>query len=788
MRNHLRSGALCAVLVAVAASATAQFDSNGPNAVFTLNGSTASVVDPVGHKVQVSAPGTLAIEVGTGVNPSAPLITLYGPTNANSFATPWGGNLDLGISNPVPPFIPTSIQVMGDGVFFTAGILDAFWHADGTAAPSFRFAVAVPGSFAGANGSALQHVVLDPTAPPFNFDNTEAAEPDYFNGQVLSVATGDDGTVNVPLSVGKTFNYYGTSYSDIWINGNAIITFTGPIAFPGVFYAGNTISQLNDVPHISANWSDWNVTQQAPGDAVLFVENGLNATVTWGGSQGSFGTTQPGISHFGDTDVAIISASIDLDDGFGGNPNEGRVQCSYSLDPAAANNNDAVIGLVAGGGSGTLNFNQDFHQGVLGGAGDSLLEEHDSTASLPANGRIGYNGSGARQAYHNGFRKFNGQTLTFVPNPSIITTGDQGYYGSMSAPRPNDAIAGLVPSAADYLGGTIVTITGWFAGFMATGGSPAAVVFDPSGAAINATVFGVFDNSFTHPLSQANPSNPEWRDNEGLLVVVPANPPFTGFVDVAVTFDDGSTIVIPSAFQYTSPGSFLTTYSALPDDGPAQTHVLNPAVTIVFGGTTYTQMLINPNGFVTFATGSFDFSQTIPEMQNGFRSAAATTPNPGVAIAWHDLNPPGSGGNVTVLEDTAGGTVEVSYNNQTHWNGGGAAGSFSCTFNQPSPGSVTFNHSAYVNSANILQGPIIGITCGLNNPTPPGLTHTDVNLVGGVGQGISSGVPYNGSIFQAFGDGNGAAVPNGEPVDLQTVNGNGVWTALETGVFNWLLF
>lgn len=794
MRNK-SSGVLGTLVVfAAAALASAQFDVNGPNAEMRLQGLVASTVDPVGHQVQVGAPGSLQFSIRTGTNPGVGVLLLSGTTAPAVFATPWSGSIDVGVPNPAPPFIPTGILVLGDGIFQTAGPLDPLFVADTSATPEFRLSLSVPGIFAGNPSPGYQGIVLDPSNPPFFFDNTEVAEPNYFSGQVLTVNTGDDNSIQVSLTGGKTFNYFGVAYTDFFVNGNCLLSFTAPLGFPGAFYAGNTRSQLNDVPHISLNWADWNITQQALSNGVLLVENGLNCTITWGGSLGTAGTNQAGISHFGDTDVAVNSLSLDLDDGLGSNPAEGTITMNWNLDPNATGNNDAVVGIVAGAGLGSQNFNQDFHANPIGLTNDSLVEEHDSAGALTAAQRIGYDGLGGRQCYHSGFRKFDGQTVTFTPNPASIITGDNGYSVSTAAPRPTDAIPGLSPDTGDYNGGTLVTICGWFRTFD-TIANPAvgSVILDPSGANLPAVVVSVLDNSGTNDIGQPFTGAPQYRDHEGLVILTPANGTFTGPVDVQVNFENGDSFLLPGAFTYTAPGSLTTTYNALSDDGNVL-HVLSTQPNVTFGTVVYTQFYVNANGMVTFSTSSGDFTQTRAEMDNGFRTAGAAlgTSNPGVAVLWTDQNfPTAVGDDVQVIEDGVAGTVKVFYRNQGYWNGGTPSGSYSVTFNVPSADSLEFNHSGVINGTNAgslnQDRPIIGISAGSDDPSF-GYAFNDIDLTGTPSVGIGSGVSYGpGSLYQAFG-GFDLAGPNWGPVDLQTVNGNGIWQAIAIGPFTYILF
>ena len=69
-------------------------------------------------------------------------------------------------------------------------------------------------------------------------------------------------------------------------------------------------------------------------------------------------------------------------------------------------------------------------------------------------------------------------------------------------------------------------------------------------------------------------------------------------------------------------------------------HALDQTVSIVYGGTTYTQLFAGSNGQITFVVGDGDFTPTTQEFFAGFNfgAGATVTPNPGVAVFWGDFN------------------------------------------------------------------------------------------------------------------------------------------------------
>lgn len=717
-------------MVALAVPATAQWEPNGANAALTINGQTASIVDPTNHVVTVGVPGNLDFAVTSGANANQPILLLLGPPAAGNFPVPWGA-IDLGVGGT-----PSGISIALDGLGQSTGNpFDAFAVTDagdpilGTP-PTFGFGFTVPAGMGGTPASGWQCLVSDPTAPPFMFDNTECAVPTFINGQTLTVATGDDGTIPVSLMNG-TFNFYGINYTEAWISGNGLITFGGPLAFPGTFYAPGSLPQWQDLPHIAVNYADWNPVSVNPTDGVLLVEAGTTVDVGWGASSGAFGTTLGGISHFGDVDLAEFHCVLELDTG--SNANEGTISITHTtLDPTAAGGNDAVIGITAGGALGAQPVSQDFASVVIGNPDETLFEEHDANNGLTYAGgagavnALGWDGFGARHAYHNG-NKYNGQTLSFLPNPALAITGDQGYLALSNGPRPDDATA-IAPASGTVAGGDTVILAGWFANFDAV----SMVIFDPAGAALPGAVLGVLDNSTTHLLALPNISNPEYRDQEGLMVITPAMPA-AGTFDVQINFSNGSTFTLPAAFLFSPANSVTTVYAALGDDA-FQAHTLTQpgANSITYGGVPYSTLFLGSNGQVTFTVGSGDFSSTMPELFAGWQATPSTVANPGIATYWADFARGGVPDDITVIEDGTLATVEVQYNNQEYWDSQGAAGSWKTTFGLLGPGSVTIDLSGVLlnNVSGTDQDPIVGVSDGIDDGLGNGISATGDNNTG----------------------------------------------------------
>lgn len=162
----------------------------------------------------------------------------------------------------------------------------------------------------------------------------------------------------------------------------------------------------------------------------------------------------------------------------------------------------------------------------------------------------------------------------------------------------------------------------------------------------------------------------------------------------------------------------VTVYNAISDDGFA-THVMASG-SISYGGAPQSTLYIGANGQITFGFGDTDFSPSTGEFFAGFQNGPTGTANPGVAAMWADYNRSGLNDEITVCESGSGsGTkVVVTYKNQSHWNSGLNAGTWSCSFHKiPSNFNytpvVTMDFTGYMpHLVGVDQDPIVGVSDG----------------------------------------------------------------------------
>ncbi|MCA9319664.1 MAG: hypothetical protein KDB53_02965 [Planctomycetes bacterium] len=734
------------ITTALCTSSIAQFDTDGPNATLLVNGQNASVVDPTDHDVQGVVPDTQTLIMGSGANSNQGVILLASaidPTAGNILTTPWGGNLDIGTPMGTPI---GNVVLIGDGVGLTNNpLFDGFFSTDSGNAflgrgPSMTLAFQASSALAGVH-IAFQAILQDPTMSPFFFDNTQAADMNLFLGADLDLLTTNDGEVFVPFAAGMTFNFHGQNKTGVNVVSNGYINFDGPTSdgFYG-FNRDNLLLATTMEPAIFCGVADWDPANYSVDDGVRFLQQGTTLDVIWGDPAT---TSAGGIAHSFDFDLNTFSVRLELDDGLMGNPNQGNFSISTTvLDPTATNDlRNGMVGHTPGGAAITGGgFDINLRSGTnVGLAGEAQLEEHDDGS---AGSTIGFDGAGTPRGYNNYVNHWNGATVSFFPNAGFAVAGDMGYTSTPTGgvTPPDTAVSLSLPSLSQA-GGQTMTIQGSFLGFDPSGTAAGTVVFDPNGVQggpFPASVVGILDDSgVSGSLSIPNMGAfPSIRDGQGLQVITPA---FTnqGPHTVQITFASGPVVNLNSTVV--ASGSSFQTFM-LSDDTP--TGPVSLSQPILLYGVNHNSLFLNPNGYITFSSGSTDFQTSFSTFFSGFN----TTGNKAVALFYTDLNNGGgavTGSTTDILEDLVNGTTTVSYNNQQYWDVLEPAGSWSCTFDSTggllgTAGSVRFDLTSHVPATTSGQ---VGITGVSDGDTGIG-TDTDISTTMSGNFGAASGGVY----------------------------------------------
>ena len=752
----------CLVALFTCTTALAQFDTNGPNAELTLQDQVPSVADPANHDVDVLVPGVFDLRINTNANANMGLILLtsqLNPSGGGVFPVPWGGSLDIGS----PGASPGGIVALGDGIGLSVGPMDPFYGSNAgnsqlALPPQFIMSLSTPATLAGAR-MAFQAIVADPTMAPFNLDNSEAVDANLRAGQVMTL-TGLSSTISaqVPFVNGNVFNFHGVAYTEVFVNNKGFVSFGAATSIPNGGYTIDTLAWVNAEPSIAAFIADWENPSAPLG--IKYEEIGTSVRIAWGDPD----SHPSGVGHYYGSDSNRFEILLELQDAVFSNPNDGQFTANLiNIDPAATQQNgDGVLGHTPGasaiiGGAADI----DLHTASTAAAGIAQIEEHNATGQNAS--VVGYDGVGTPRNY-NSMHSWNSQSLTFAPLPYLSIPGDQGYTSTPSAPAAPD-VQSVIPAGLSVAGGEVIHLVGKFNGFNDASGLGGTVTFDPGGANLVGAVVGILDgtNQLLPSLPNAPTTSP-YRNGEGLQLVTPAFAA-AGTINCQVNFFSGQAFTIPVTIV--QPNQLLTSYSFT----NSQSHNLSAGQTINFYGTTYSSFSMSQHGYVTFGAPNSDFSESMPEFFAGWQAAPTVAPNPGVAVAWSDLNNFGTSPSWEVVEDQLSGTTTVRFLNQTHWDGGASAGDFSVTFGSMGSGSVGLDHTNFLAEptpgGSNAHDVIIGVTNGDST------TGADIDLSNGLGTGLSGavGTYLGGSGPESIGE----LIPVGVQPALS------IWTFIELG-------
>lgn len=747
--------ALALTMVAGVANAQAAWCADAPNGALTINGVSAGVVDPINHDVTVTLPGTLVVEINTNANANAGLALLVSPMGAAAQSgvpqgiLPWDlmDSLDIGTFVGGATVI-TNVQVIGDGLNPAPGSVNDLFFAsnDGNAAlgilPTFTLAYSVNTVLNGQE-FGTQAIVREPTNGPFFLDNTSAASINLLIGLTAVANVGDDGSAEAPFTPGYTFDFHGVQYPSVWLNGNGYANFGGLTTVNASGFLADFVSLVNAEPFIAPHNADWSP------QVIGYQQIATSVVATWGDP-----TYGGNMAHFGSTDNGnLYNISLELNDGVGGNPNEGQFGINHTIlvDNEAATANHYGTGARGHGPGGAAIMvtpvETDLNQVAIAGVGEGQLEEHSRNpegATFPI--LNGWDSAGSARGYNNADRNWNGHSIQFLPNPPVMVSGDSGYVAIPDgSPQAEDVgffvnpMTGAPLATISDAGGTLEVVSGsWQQLLDAMGPDPMGVptvVFDPAGLNLQGFVVGIRDTSgtlagagvpgiFVLPGSGAGTAH---RDMQALEIITPVFPMGTsGTLTVQFTFSTGA--ILTTSVLVASPSTIMTTLTETDDSsvGLALTNV------IPWYGVPQTQLFVGSNGDITFTQSQGSFTNTTADMFAGFNFTGGTAiTTPGCSPLWTDLNS-GSTGVYQVIEDVMTGATTVAFSNQNEWGTIAPLGGWTCTFD--GLGMVTFDYSNYTG------GPFpgaAGFTFGVTDGDAlTGGVGADVDFSNGLGTGM----------------------------------------------------
>lgn len=300
------------------------------------------------------------------------------------------------------------------------------------------------------------------------FTEAQAAGSSCFintDNTYINFPANDDGSIG-PINLGFNFNFYGTNYSQVWINNNGNITFNG--AF-GTFSAS---SFPFSTPMIAAFWADVD-TRHAASATVRYKISAGRLIVTWQGV-GYYNSKGDKLNWF----QIIITDGTDASIGLGNNVAFNYGDMQWTTGDASSGSNGfggipATVGINKGDGTNFLQVgrfglnNSDYDGG--GGATDgvnyldyecfrfnvsSLTNQAPSVSGVPAGNALSIRcGSTGTIALNFLPPEINQTVTTTINTNGLCNTTTSIVNGTTSAATVN------INAATCNIGTNIITFT-----------------------------------------------------------------------------------------------------------------------------------------------------------------------------------------------------------------------------------------------------------------------------------------------------------------------------------------
>ncbi|MFT7618719.1 MAG: hypothetical protein ACI97A_002366 [Planctomycetota bacterium] len=507
----------------------------GFNSVLRING-----LDPTTNPfqtVELPLPSVLNLTFESGSNTNQPYTLFRG---------------DTFVPGAIPTFLFDTIDVFESSL--TGMPLPALIVVDGICVEPLTYntgqngvaTLSVPLSPIGSSArAAIQAAITDPTGTPFNIDLTAAADLQFADGQEMPLNINQDGSIEVPFVLGSTFDFYGATYTSVFVHENGFVTFGQATSLPSGGKIIDPLTALGLEPAIFGMHGDWAGFAAVSGSKIFYREVGGVVRIKWGTP--SLPISHEGVGDMGNFEIALALQSAQLTASQEGTTTPGNIFLSYGdLTPGTeAADFDNLIGILPGSSLSLLTDSLDFGEVFNAtNAFDAILSQD---AIFPPTSHLSIRGVAAAvspPAYANGLALANRQFVLGTPGAPAA-----GYILRATNSKP-DGITGVVPNAISVSALPLnIDIVGQFKHLTPIGGAAPQVFLEVIDfSSVQLPIVGVQD-----PLSLTAPLLPGFRLNEGLTVTVPASIPFgAGFTcDIRVDFGDGSSYFLPSAITIT---------------------------------------------------------------------------------------------------------------------------------------------------------------------------------------------------------------------------------------------
>lgn len=610
----------------------------GTELVFETGNGT---LDGLDKTAAVEAVLTIGLSSGDASLVGTPFITVASLAAAGSDPTN-----DLGSELGIVGLDFASLIILVNGFAPSTGFIGSFPGGAVISPLGNQFGVTVPCALLNLGGPVLKvpygtagtSIYLQSAAPDATKPNGLALTPSIEHEVVPATTAGptsDDGNVNYAFQCLSSFDFYGVTYTDLFVNSNGNITFgSGDTDFNAT-----EAEMLSDQPRVAPFWTD--------------VSPNIDGLITITETASSVAIEYAAIPNFGagaGNNLHTMTAYLNSD---------GSIDMAWAqLD---SDGQTSIAGISPGGGLSLANP-VDIAGGTAtsGGSLEALYQVFDSSCGNEA-------------------QRLVGAIASFTP------TGVDSYdVNSTAGPAPTFSASGVSPNTGDDTGGDIVQVSGAFfdlAGsysveFGAGNAASSVVVIDnctiectsPPGTGTvdvivtdtvslaSATITG----AFTYVPAGVNTQNFALGDDSSgtyAMSVAPADFTFYGVSHTSlfvnsngnVTFGSGDTDFSPSEAEFLSDQPRIAPFwSDLASNTIVVTETAND-ITIDYnanhhagGGPNIASLVLDK------ATGNITMNVTQGDSFNGVS---------GANVAWAGISAGGGLGASTLADLSAGGTV-----------------------------------------------------------------------------------------------------------------------------------
>lgn len=221
--------------------------------------------------------GTLMNNSYRTQDPLSPVIWAVAPGGTLGWLITGTNVVDIG---------PGGLSFLADGS--APGGINPYFSTDMSGV--FNLSLTVPPAASGTSYLAMAHLA---GSSPDGFWVSQTHKVDFCNLAPIAGPSTDDGFVNHSFTGLGSFTFYGTAYTDMWVNSNGNITFTSGDSD----FTESASEMLAQEPRIAPGWDDLSPNQAG---SVSIRESSTEVSATW-----------RGVPHFSSGGSQTMCATLD---------------------------------------------------------------------------------------------------------------------------------------------------------------------------------------------------------------------------------------------------------------------------------------------------------------------------------------------------------------------------------------------------------------------------------------------------------------------------------------------